>query len=106
MLRATFFATQWGWLRLWLVLLVFGILGPSGPVPGSFEGMIYTRIPLSVQLKGLTEVVLQTLVFSWLLCYWVNHPEKRWLTWCLGICFAVVYVLPALSLLAGRAGVH
>ncbi len=106
MLRETFFTKPWGWLRLWLVLVVFGILGTPGPVPGSLEGMIYTKIPLWVQLKGLPEVVLQTLVFSRLLCYWVDHPEKRWLSWCLGIVFAVVYVLSALSLLAGRAGVH
>jgi hypothetical protein len=102
MLRETFFTTQWGWLRLWLVLVVFGILGAPGPVPGSLEGMIYTKIPLWVQLKGLPEVVLQTLGFSRLLCYWADHPEKRWLSWCLGVVFAVVYLLPALGFLADR----
>ena len=106
MLRETFFATRWGWLRLWLVLVVVGIIGPMGPVPGSLEGMIYTKIPLSVQLKGLPEVVLQTLVFSRILCYWVDHPEKRWLNWCLGIVFVVACLLPVLGLLARRAGVH
>ena len=106
MLRETFFATRWGWLRLWLVLVVVGIIGPMGPVPGSLEGMIYTRIPLSVQLMGLPEVVLQTLVFSRILCYWVDHPEKRWLSWCLGVVFVVVCLMPPLGLLAGRAGVH
>ena len=77
MLRETVFATRWGWLRLWLVLLVVGIIGPPGPAPGSLEGMIFTKIPLWVHLKGLPEVVLQTLVFSRILCYWVDHPEKR-----------------------------
>jgi hypothetical protein len=106
MLRETFFATRWGWLRLWLVLVVVGIIGPMGPVPGSLEGMIFTKIPLLVQLKGLPEVVLQTLVFSQILCYWVDHPEKRWLSWCLGVVFVVVCLLPVLGLLASRAGVH
>jgi hypothetical protein len=106
MLRETFFATRWGWLRLWLVLVVVGIIGPAGPVPGSLEGMIYTKIPLLVQLKGLPEVVLQTLAFSWILCYWVDHPEKRWLSWCLGVVFVVVCLLPVLGLLASRAEVH
>jgi hypothetical protein len=106
MLRETFFTTPWGWLRLWLVLVVSGIFGVPGPAPGSLEGMIYTKIPLWVQLKGLPEVVLQTLVFSGFLCYWVDHPENRWLSWCLGVVFAVVYVLSALGLLAGPAGVH
>ncbi len=106
LLRETFFATRWGWLRLWLVLVVFGILGTPGPAPGSLEGMLFTKIPLWVQFKGLPEVVLQTLVFSWLLCYWVDHPDKRWLSWCLGVVFAVVCLLPALGLLAGQAGIH
>ncbi len=106
MLRETFFATRWGWLRLWLVLVVVGIIGPMGPVPGSLEGMIFTKIPLSVQLKGLPEVLLQTLVFSWILCYWVDHPEKHWLNWCLGVVFGVACLLPALGLLASRSGVH
>jgi hypothetical protein len=106
MLRETFFGTKWGWLRLWLVLLVFGILGAPGPVPGSLEGMTYTTVPLWVQLTGLPEIVLQTLVFSQLLCHWVDHPEKRWLNWLLGVIFAVVNVLPALGLLTGRSGVH
>ena len=102
MLREMFFSTQWGWLRLWLVLVVFGILGAPGPVPGSLEGMIYTTIPLWVQLTGLPEVLLQTLTFSWLLCRWVHHPEKRWMNWCLGVAFVFVYLLPVVGLLAGR----
>jgi len=105
-LRETFFTTQWGWLRLWLVLVVFGVIGAPGPVPGSLEGMIYTKIPLPLQLMGLPETVLQTLVFSRLLCYWVDHPKKRWLSWFLGVVFAVVIVLPVLGLLAGRTGVR
>ena len=105
-LRETLFGTRWGWLRLWLVLVVVGIIGPMGPVPGSLEGLIYTRVPLSVQLKGLPEVVLQTLVFSRIVCYWVDHPEKRWLNWCLGIALVVTCLLPVLGLLARRAGVH
>jgi hypothetical protein len=100
MLRETFFARRRGWLRLWMVLVVVGIIGPMGPVPGPLEGMIFTTIPLSVQLKGLPEVVLQTLAFSWILCYWVDHPEKRWLSWCLGFVFGVACLLPVLGLLA------
>jgi hypothetical protein len=104
MLREMFFATRRGWIRLWLVLVVVGIIGPMGPVPGSLEGMIYTKIPLLVQLKGLPEVLLQTLAFSRILCDWVDHPEKRWLNWCLGGLFLLACLLPLLGLLASRAG--
>jgi hypothetical protein len=106
MLRETFFTTRRGWLRRWLVLVVVGIIGPMGPAPGSLEGMIFTTIPLSVQLTGLPEVLLQTLAFSWILCYWVDHPEKRWLNWCLGVVFGAACLLPVLGLLATRAGVR
>jgi hypothetical protein len=101
-LRDAFFGRSWGWLRLWMVLVGIGILGTPGPAPGSLEGMIYTRIPLGVQLRGLPEVLLQTLGFSWLLCYWVDHPEKRWLSWCLGVAFVAVCLLPAVGLLSSR----
>ena len=50
--------------------------GDPGPAAGSLEGMISTRIPVWVQLRGLPEVLLQTLAFSWLLCHWVDHPES------------------------------
>ena len=99
-LRDAFFGRRWGWLRLWMVLVGIGILGTPGPAAGSLEGLIYTRIPLWVQLRGLPEVLLQTLAFSWLLCHWVDHPEKRWLSWCLGVAFVVVCLLPAVGLLA------
>jgi hypothetical protein len=99
-LRDAFFGRRWGWLRLWMVLVGIGILGTPGPTAGSLEGMIYTRIPLWVQLRGLPEVLLQTLAFSWLLCHWVDHPEKRWLSWCLAVAFVVVCLLPAVGLLA------
>ena len=101
-LRDAFFRRRWGWLRLWMVLVGIGILGTPGPTAGSLEGMIYTRIPVWVQLRGLPEVLLQTLAFSWLLCHWVDHPEKRRLSWCLGVAFVVVCLLPVVGLLARR----
>jgi hypothetical protein len=52
-------------------------------------------------LRGLPETLLQTLLFSALLFYWVNHPEKKWLTWLLGIVFALVLLFPALGVLVG-----
>jgi hypothetical protein len=37
------------------------------------------------------------------LFHWVNHPEQRWLSWALGVCFAIVLALPLLGLLVGRS---
>lgn len=61
--------------------------------------MIYTLIPISDQLTGLLEVVPQPLLLSVALYYWVNHPEKRWLNWVMGIVVLLMLLLPALGLL-------
>jgi hypothetical protein len=99
LLREPFFARGKGWLTLWATLVVVGILSPYVAAPGSLEGLIYTTVPLSFHLTSLPEVVLQTLLFSAVLFYWVNHPQKTWLSWLLAILFFLMLVLPALGVL-------
>ena len=101
LLRDILFKRKNGWLVMWIVLVVVGIISPFGPTPGSIEGMIYTIIPIGIQLTGLPEVLLQALILSVLLFYWVNHPEKKWLSWVMGIAFFLVMLLPTLGLLVG-----
>jgi hypothetical protein len=100
LLREPLFQLRRGWLVLWATLVVIGILSPYVAAPGSLEGYIYTKVPISFHLLSLPEVVLQTLTFSALLFYWIAHPEKKWLTWTLGILFFLVLLFPALGLLA------
>lgn len=102
-LRKVLFVERRGWLILWWLLLALGVLSTFGPAPGSVEGLIYTVIPPLTQILGLWEVLLQSLLFSVILFYWVNHPEKRWLNWTLGIAFSIVVILPLLGLLVGEA---
>jgi len=101
-LRNILFVERRGWLFLWWLLLALGVLSTFGPAPGSVEGLIYTLISPRAQILGLWEVLLQSLLFSVVLFYWVRHPGKRWLNWTLGAGFAVVMLLPVLGLLAGR----
>lgn len=98
-LRQVLFAKKGGWLILWWLLVALGILSTFGPSPGSIEGMIYTVIPPLSQLLGLWEVLLQSLLLSLVLFYWVNHPAKKWLGWTLGTVFAIVIAMPVLGLL-------
>ena len=65
--------------------------------------MIYSTIPVRDQLRGWLEVVPQALVLSGLLCYWVNHSERKWLNRFLGIVFFLMMALPVLGLLTRRA---
>jgi hypothetical protein len=102
-LRRVLFAEKRGWLILWWLLLALGVLSTFGPAPGSVEGMIYTVIPPLNQVLGLWEVLLQSFLFSLILFHWVNHAEKRWLSWALGIVFCVVMTLPLMGLLSSSS---
>lgn len=73
---------------MWWMLVALGMLSTFAPASGSVEGMIYTPVPVLSQLQGWIEVVPQALLLSAPLCYWVNHPDKRWLNWLLGIVFS------------------
>ena len=67
------------------------------------EGLIYTTIPARAQILGLWEVVLQSLLFSFLLFHWVNQPQKRWLPWALSTAFGLAILLPVLGLLVKKS---
>lgn len=62
--------TKYGWLKLWAILVVIGIINTPGPVSGSIEGLIYTQLPLEFHIKGAPEILVQTLLFS----YFVATP--------------------------------
>jgi hypothetical protein len=102
-LRNVLFAERRGWLILWWLLLALGVLSTFGPASGSVEGLIYTIIPARAQILGLWEVLLQSLLLSAVLFYWVNHPGKRWLDWTLGAAFSIVVILAGLGLLVRRS---
>ena len=104
-LRDTLFGKRHGWLVSWWLLVALGVLSTFGPSPGSVEGMLYTIIPVSQQIMGWLEVVPQALLLSAILFYWVNHPEKRWLNWLMGVIFVVMLLLPALGLLVTALGI-
>ena len=91
-----------GWLITWWLLVALGILSTFGPSPGSVEGAIYTTLPLRDQFfsGGMLEILTQSFLFSALLYYWVNHPEKRWLNWLLGISFGLVVLMSLMGYLA------
>jgi hypothetical protein len=102
LLRDAFFGRKNGWLTMWIVLVVVGIFSTFGPSPGSVEGLIYTTVPVRLHLIGLIEVLGQSFLLSFILFYWVNNAEKRWLTWVLAVVFIIVLVLPALGLIFGQ----
>jgi hypothetical protein len=101
-LRGCLFGRKHGWLLMGWMLVGLGILSTFGPASGSIEGMVYTLTPVLLQLRGWLEVVPQALLLSALLCYWVNHPGKKWMNWTLGALFFIAIALPILGLVAGH----
>ncbi len=102
LLRRWLFEEAGGWLRMWAVLVALGILNTFGPAPSSIEGMIYTTLPLRLQLIGLPELLLQSFLLSFVVVHWVSGPPRKWLSWLMGSAFCLVLLLSSLGLLVGQ----
>jgi len=96
-LREILFGRKNGWLITWLLLVTLGILSTFGAAPGSVEGLLYTKMSVSLQISGWLEVMTQAFLLSAILYYWVNHPEKKWLSWLLGIAYVLVIIFSILG---------
>jgi len=105
-LREILFKRRNGWLITWWLLVSLGILSTFGPTSGSVEGIIYTTLPVADQFSGgMLEILTQSFLFSALLYYWVNHPEKRWMNWLLGIVFALVVLMSLMGYLVASGSI-
>jgi hypothetical protein len=100
LLRDLVFPKKYGWLTMWLVLVIVGILSPFAAAPSSIEGMLYTVLPLWFHISNFPEILVQSGVLAWLTYYWVNHPEKKWLNWVLGIILVIVLLFSVLGALS------
>jgi hypothetical protein len=99
-LRSCLFGRKYGWLVMSWILVGVGILGTFGAPAGSLEGFIYTTTPVWLQLRSYLEIVTQAILLSALTCYWVNHPDKKWLTWVLSVPFCLLMAFFAFILVA------
>ena len=100
-LREILFGRRNGWLIGWLLLVTLGILSTFAAAPGSVEGLLYTKMPVSLQISGWLEVVTQALLLSAILYYWVNHPGKKWLGWILGAIYLMALLGRGCTTLTG-----
>jgi len=99
LLRDVLFTNRKGWLIMWCMLVVIGILTPFSASWGGIEGMIFFNLPLSDHIAGWPEVFSQTLLLSVILTYWVNHPKSKRLNIILSVVFILAMVLPSINLL-------
>ncbi len=76
-IRTFVFDKKYGWLILWNIIIVFGILSTPAAAPCSIEGVLYSKLPVWYHLIGLPEILLQTLIFSLILVWWVKQKPKE-----------------------------
>ena len=98
--RRVFLERRWGWVYLWGLFLALAIFAPSGEQPGSIEGYVYINLPVLFHLLYLPEIVLQTLLFSWLVVFWEHHKVKK-LTIPLVVVFFAILIMSILGVLMG-----
>ena len=105
-LREALFKRKNGWFITWWLLIALGILSTFGPTPGSVEGMIYLTPSSSGFFSGgMLEILTQSFLFSALLYYWVNHSEKRWMDWLLGILLVLTVLMSVMGYLAASGAI-
>ena len=99
LLRDVLFSNRKGWLIMWCMLVMIGILTPFSASWGGIEGMIFFNLPISDHLVGWPEVLSQTLLLSVILTYWVDHPKSKRLHTILLTGFILTMLLPIIALL-------
>jgi hypothetical protein len=99
LLRDVLFSNRKGWLIMWCMLVVIGILTPFSASWGGIEGMIFFNLPIWDHIVGWPEVFVQTLLLSVILTYWVDHPKSKRLHTILLTGFILTMLLPIIALL-------
>lgn len=99
LLKDVLFGNRKGWLILWCILVVIGILTPFSASWGGIEGMIFFNLPIWDHIRGWPEVFAQTLLLSIILTYWVDHPKSKRLHAFLLVGFILTISLPIINLL-------
>lgn len=101
LLRDLILGRKHGWLTLWAVLVIVGVISPFGAAPASIEGMIYTTLPLWFHINSLPEILLQSLLLAVIATWWINHPQNKWMGWLMGVIFVIILLLGTAGVLAG-----
>ena len=74
--RTIFFETKNGWVKFWLLSFGLSYLLTISAATGSFEGLIYTTIPIKYHLIGIPEILLYMTLFTVSMWGWYKNPKK------------------------------
>jgi hypothetical protein len=85
-----------GWKILFLLLAGFSFFTPQVPGMGNFEGIVYTKAPLSIHLLGIPECLIYSLLFSSGFGFWYSK-EKKWINTISIILSCLIVMMSALG---------
>ena len=80
LIRNSFQGKKHDWLKLWFLIIVIGIFNTPATAPFSIEEFIYyepSNIAWNLQLGGLAEILIQTLLFSFLSMRVIKHSSSK-----------------------------
>ena len=76
-LRKAFFEEKYGYWKLGLVVLGFSVLATFGPGIGSFDGFIFTTLPLEIHVLGYPEAIIWISSFIGILYLSNKYGHKK-----------------------------
>jgi len=97
--RAVFLSSKHGWIKLWALILGLSYISTIGPTFGSFEGYIFTNVPLQYHLLGIPEALIYTFLFTFLISLWYKKPSRIWNVFSI-ILVSLVILMSTLGLLS------
>jgi hypothetical protein len=79
-LRKVFLEEKHGLIRLGIIIFGFSLLSTIGPTIGSFEGYVYTKMPVMYQILGYPEAIIYIMLFIGLLGFSKRYGHKKIVT--------------------------
>jgi len=68
--------SDYAWLKLFFLIWGFSLIGSVAPIPGSIEGLIYTKRSLIEHFAVFIKFTIEIFVFSWFFVKWENRTER------------------------------
>jgi hypothetical protein len=94
-LRRVFTEERYGFLKLGLLILGLSVLFTFAAASGSFEGFIYTTIPIAEQVVGYVEAILWLSLFVAIL--WIFYRFDKKTVNIIAIIFVILIVLMSMA---------
>ena len=74
-IKKVFIDTEYGFIKLWFLIMGLSVLSTFAAAMGSIDGFIYTNVPIIEQIMGYPEALLWATIFTGIL--WIFYKFER-----------------------------